>query len=101
MVARKASGKVIGGLNRKCRSDGVEIMEASTILEGLKLAAERGWITVKIESDLRVVIYQINRNIPHWRLQALLVNITNLVRRIGRITWKAVPRMYGLSSQTS
>lgn len=48
MVARNASGEVIGGFNRRCQSDGVEVMEPSTILEGMNLAAERGWATVEI-----------------------------------------------------
>lgn len=49
MVAQNSSGEVISGLNRRFQSNGVEVMKASTILEGMKLADERGWTIVEIE----------------------------------------------------
>lgn len=35
-------GEVVGGLNRIYRSDCIETLKVSTILEGTKLAAEKG-----------------------------------------------------------
>lgn len=71
-VSRNSTGEVIGGLNRRSRSDGVEALEALTVFEGKRLAVKKGLKVVKIESDLRVVIKQIKGGISHWRIRALL-----------------------------
>lgn len=56
VVARDSTEHVIGGLNRKTFSDGVEWLEARSLLEGIKLASEKGWHNIEVESNSQVVI---------------------------------------------
>lgn len=62
------------------------------ILEGAKLAVEKGWREVEIELDSSVVIEQIKGGASFWRLKTLLANIATIATRVEKINWKAIPR---------
>lgn len=92
MIARDSRGEIVGVLNRRSWSDGVEIMEAMAILEGVKLAIKKGCSVVEIESNSSVVIAQLKGATLHWRLRALLITISTTIRQVEQITWKAISR---------
>lgn len=52
VVAHDSVGQVVGGLNRRIRSEGIETLEAYVILEGTRMETEKGWTSVEIESYL-------------------------------------------------
>lgn len=85
MIARDSRGENVGGPNRRNRIDGVEIMEASTILEGVRLATEKGWRKVEFEPESSVVLAQIKGDTTHSRLRALKGNIATIANRVEQI----------------
>lgn len=55
-VVQDSTGQVIGRLNQRTFIDGVEWLEAHSILEGIKLAIRKSWHNIEVESDSQVVI---------------------------------------------
>lgn len=80
-----------GGLNRRLQSDNVDGLGAHAILEGVKLAIEKGWRQIEVESDARVVIEKINGKMEKWRLEVVCDNINILASRNNNFKWKAIP----------
>lgn len=90
MVAQNRNGCVVGGINRKLRSDNIDTLEALAIYDRLRLATENGWSKIEIESDSHVVIQHRERRMTQWRFQAICLNIKSLDNQVDQVQWKSI-----------
>lgn len=67
MVARDHNMNVLKGLNRRMQSEDIESLEALAIHESTRLAFEKKWNDVEIESDSSIAINNIVSEFHNWK----------------------------------
>lgn len=76
--------------NRRLKGGDAVSLEAEVVMMGVRLALEKVWHHVVIESDYEVVINQLRGQGNRWRIEALCSNIIGMVNNGVSMEWKAV-----------
>lgn len=82
---KRLGGPEVGGANRLTNGHTAEELEVEAIDLGVKLAREKGWYRIIMESNSGKVINQIQGNIHHWRIETICGNIRRQVEAMDRV----------------
>lgn len=91
MIAQDYRGQVLCGGHSMARGDSAKIIEARAVVEGFRLAVEKNWEDVVVETDAATIINHIKGIDKSWRIETIMANDLLLARSVRRISRRAIP----------
>lgn len=97
VIARDHLGNICGRRHCSISEGSVEGLKAKAILQGIRLAKDKEWQIIVVESDAEVVINHLKGMDFLWRIDMIMSNVLGLARSVNNVTWETIPITANLS----